>query len=187
MASRTLVLIVLAVGAGIAVLLVEPWNESGGSSNAGSAASASGFYPPVDSKAVGMTPEWREFADSVDRICATTFNAAIQSEARVDRFAALKGWSDERAEEVRLGVWNDQAVAILRLTEALGPPPERADLLSRWRDNVGRRLGFRNQARQAAGQGRWRLYRDNMNRIYPLKDRGDRIGQRFGLRICTSN
>jgi hypothetical protein len=86
-----------------------------------------------------------------------------------------------------LAVWNHRALTILRSTGALGKPPDPADLFSRWRANVARRAALRNQAAHAAGEGRWSAYRDFMNRIYPLKDRSDEIGQRFGLRICTSN
>ena len=108
-------------------------------------------------------------------------------EAQVDYVAAQRGWSKSRAEEVRLGVWNDQALTILGSTKALGRPPERPHLFSRWRSNVARRAALRAQAAEAVGQGRWGAYRDFMNRIYPLKDRSDAIGQSFGLRICTSN
>ena len=146
-----------------------------------------GYYPPAPSTAVGMTPEWREFAFQVDRICGESYNEAVATEAQVAQIGKLRGWNDRQAEEARLAVWNHQARTILRSTAALGAPPERPDLLSRWRSNVARRAALRNQAAEAAGQGRWGAYREFMNRIYPLKGRSDEIGQSFGLRICTSN
>src|SRR5436190_19697969 len=36
-----------------------------------------GYYPPAPSKAVGMTPAWRSYADTADRICAISLNHAI--------------------------------------------------------------------------------------------------------------
>lgn len=188
MAPRTFKQITVALVLVMLLLLVAPWKESGDSApDDATVATPAGFHPPAPSKAVGMTPQWREFADSVDRICATSYNAALGIEAQVKHVAAVRGWSDRRAEEARLKVWNDQALTILRSIEALGKPPERPDLFGRWRANVARRLALRNDAAQAASEGRWGAYRDRMNGINPLKDRSDAIGERFGLRICTSN
>ena len=174
---------------GALVLLAwAPWEREGDSPEAAlSGEVPPGHYPPAPSRAVGMTPEWREFADQVDRICATSYNQALVVEAQMEHTAAQRGWSDSRTEKAALDVWNDQALTILRSTKALGEPPERPDLLERWQLNVARRAAFRHSAADAVADGRWGEYRDFMNRIYPLKDRGNEIGQRFGLRICTSN
>jgi hypothetical protein len=188
MPSGPLTVIVLIAAAVSALLALGCGDESeGGLRNAEKTPQELGYYPPAPSTAVGMTPEWREFAFQVDRICGESYNDAVATEAQVDQIAEVRGWSDGQAEEAGLAVWNHQARTILRSTEALGAPPERPDLFSRWRSNVARRAALRNQAAEAAGQGRWGAYRDFMNRIYPLKDRSDEIGQSFGLRICTSN
>lgn len=188
MAPRTFKQVSGTLVAVLLLLLIAPWEHFGDSPPEDASVVASpGFYPPAPSTAVGMTPEWRASADSVDRICAVSYNQALGIEAQLERVAALRGWSDARLEKARLGVWNEQAMTILRSTEALGKPPKHADLFASWRTNVARRAGLRHQAAQAAGKGRWHAYRDFMNRIYPLKDRSDEIGQRFGLRICTSN
>jgi hypothetical protein len=151
------------------------------------AAVPGGFYPPAPSTAVGMTPEWREFADAVDRICATSYNEALVLEARVEQVAAARGWSDRRAQKLRHEAWVRQGLTIVRSTAALGEPPERPDLFTRWRANVARRAALQHQAAQRAGEGRWNKYRHTMNRVYPMKAQSDAIGQSFGLRICTSN
>lgn len=194
MAPRTFKQIAGTLAALILLVLISPWKEQDESAPADArvvevtpGAAPAGFYPPAPSKAVGMTPEWREFADAVDRICATSYNEALGIEAQVDHAAKARGWSDGRAEAARLGVWNNQASTILHSTDKLGQPPERPELFSRWRANVGQRAVLREQAAQAAARGRWGAYRGFINRIYPLKDRSDEIGQRFGLRICTSN
>ena len=177
--------------AGPLVALILLWlgafGEQSGDSASRTSQQPAGFYPPAPSKAVGMTPQWRAFADSVDRICATSYNRSLGIDAHLRQVASLRGWSERRLEQALLGVWNDQARTILRSTEALGEPPRRADLFARWRANVAKRAVLRRRAAQAVGQGHWPAYRAFMNRLSPLKDRSDEIGQRFGLRICTSN
>ena len=146
-----------------------------------------GYYPPAASTAVGMTPEWRKFADAVDRICGLTYNYTLAREARLRQAADRGGWSDARWETSRLRLWSTQGSLILKATARLGQPPAEAALFKRWRSNVALRRAVRNAAAdegEAGGTPRFYALLDRLNR---LKQQSDVIGQRFGLRICTSN
>jgi hypothetical protein len=146
-----------------------------------------GVYPPAESTAVGMTPEWRKFADAVDRICALSYNYTLAREARLEQRAKQEGWGDPKWEVERLRLWSTQGTLILQATAKLGPPPAEADLFKRWRANVAMRRAVRNAAADAGeGGGNPRFYA-LLDRLTRLKDQSDVIGQRFGLRICTSN
>jgi hypothetical protein len=146
-----------------------------------------GFYPPEDSTAVGMTPEWREFADQVDRICALSFNYMKRQQARIYAIGTSRGWTRERMESswVRWYAW--QGRTILKTTAKLGQPPERNDLFQDWRANVRQRAGLQAQAAAKAAEGDFAGEVAIRDRISGLKSDSDRLGQAFGLRICTSN
>jgi hypothetical protein len=188
------------VGALLAVITIiafAPWGDSSGSSSAElpprppdqshDQKAPPGYYPPAPSTAVGITPEWRRFADNVDRICAISFNYALAVDARTQQIARAQGWSDERWEAAVVWVWAQEDARILRATARLGPPPERPELFARWRANVARRAELFREASRAAAAGRFDLENHIHTRIHRLKVRSDRIGQHFGLRICTSN
>jgi hypothetical protein len=146
-----------------------------------------GYYQPAPSTAAGMTHEWAVYAASVDRICATSFNYALALVARTNQVAQAQGWSDARAESAVVRLWSQEDGRIHRATALLGPPPARPLLFSRWRANVARRTDLFAQASQAAAQGRFDREGRILERIHVLKGRSDKIGQHFGLRICTSN
>jgi hypothetical protein len=146
-----------------------------------------GYYPPAESTAMGMTPKWRKFADAVDRICALTYNYTLAREARLRRLAERGGWGDARWEAARLRLWSTQGTLILRATAQLGSPPAEPMLFKRWRANVATRRAVRNAAANAGEGGGTPQFYALLDRLNRLKDEGDRIGQRFGLRICTSN
>jgi hypothetical protein len=134
-----------------------------------------------------MTPKWREFADQADRICAVTYNEMMASMDQVEALGKRRGWSEERIEEAMMLISANQGLRIVYFTEKLGKPPERAERFYRWRAMVAKRAALRRRAAEAAGDGRWAEYNRLCDRNSLLKDRGDVIGQRFGLRICTSN
>jgi hypothetical protein len=204
-ASRAISIGIVATVLGIAVLLrISPGDSSEALSEAASSPESlahvatesdqtapdevpPGYYPPAESTAVGMTPEWRKFADAVDRICALSYNYTLVREARLRRVADRRGWSDPTWEVARLRLWSTQGTLILRATARLGKPPARPALFRRWRANVATRRAVRNATADAGvGGGNPRFYR-LLHKLDSLKDAGDRIGQRFGLRICTSN
>jgi hypothetical protein len=146
-----------------------------------------GTYPAAPSTAVGMTPEWRSFADTVDRICALSFNYALADQARTERLAEARGWSNPAAEAAVVRVWAREDLRIHKATARIGAPPERPDLFQRWRANVAVRTGLFFDAGRAASRGDFARESRILDHLDPLKAQADKIGQRFGLRICTSN
>ena len=187
-----------AVGVLLAAILLiglSPWSWVGGSNAQVSGPGSQyppdhvppGYYPPAPSKAVGMTPEWRSFAATVDRTCALSFNYAQALVARTNEKATLRGWSEPRAESAVVRLWAQEDARILRATARMGPPPERPVLFARWRANVRTRTGLFFDASRVAGRGDFEAESGILHRILRLKGKSDELGQRFGLRICTSN
>jgi hypothetical protein len=186
--------IVLVLVAAAGLLLLEPWGTSDRTEASPDEVLAStqfqrdqvaaqkGYYPPAPSTAGRMTPECQ-----VDRICGVTFNSMMASMGQAEAFGKRRGWDEERIEESTMRISANQGAQILYFTDKLGKPPERADLYNRWRAMVAERAALRNRAAEAAGDGRWDEYNRLCDRNDLLKDRGDVIGQSFGLRICTSN
>jgi hypothetical protein len=146
-----------------------------------------GAYPAAPSTAVGMTPVWRRFADTVDRICALSWNYALADEARTERRANSLGWSEPLAEAAVVRVWAREDLRIHKATTQIGKPPERPVLFQRWRNNVGARTGLFFDAASAASRGNFDQEGRILNKIDQLKQTSDKLGQRFGLQICTSN
>jgi hypothetical protein len=147
----------------------------------------SGYYPPAPSKAKNITPEWRDFADTVDRICALSFNYALADQARTQQVARARGWSGPEAEAAVVRIWAEQTSRIVKATARLGSPPARPALYQRWRANVGHRSDLFYSASAAAQRGDAQRESRILAQIHRLKGRSDKLGQRFGLRICTSN
>lgn len=146
-----------------------------------------GVYPPAPSKAEGMTPRWRAFADEVDRTCATNFN---YGQLRIDqlwREARVRGVSERKT---NVGAWELQAqaqTATYRGIRALGTPPAKPGLFARWRDNVGLRGRLMHRVSESLAAADLATADEISGRILRLKVTANRLGQRFGLRICTSN
>jgi hypothetical protein len=172
----------------IAVLLLAPWDESGGSaSSLDSSQVAPGAYPPAPSTAKGMTPEWRRFADTVDRTCAESWNYLLGVQSQIRRVAELRGWTHTRRSAAIWGATADEDDRILLTTAKMGAPPRRENLFARWRSNVAQRTSLFRQASRAASVGDFDRVAQICSEINRLKSRSDVLGQRFGLRICTSN
>jgi hypothetical protein len=146
-----------------------------------------GYYPPAPSKAVAMTPEWRSYADTVDRICALSFNYAIAQKFRFEKHAESAGWSDAATEAGVVRIWPNEDLRIHKATARIGAPPAQPVLFRAWRDNVATRTGLFFDASDAAGSGNFDQEGRILDRILRLKKKSDELGQRFGLRICTSN
>lgn len=146
-----------------------------------------GAYPPAPSKAEGMTPRWRAFADEVDRTCATNFN---YGQLRIDqlwREARVRGVSERKT---NVGAWELRAqaqTATYRGIRALGTPPAKPGLFARWRDNVGLRGRLMHRVGESLAAADLATADEISGRILRLKVTANRLGQRFGLRICTSN
>jgi hypothetical protein len=134
-----------------------------------------------------MTPEWRGFADTVDRICALSFNYAVAENARTEQRARAYGWSNPKAEAAVVRNWAEEDLRIHKATVQIGKPPARPALFQRWRANVAARTALFFDASAAAGRGQFDEESRILDQIARLKVKSDDLGQRFGLRICTSN
>jgi hypothetical protein len=167
---------------------VDPAAEYGRSQAArDQAAEDLGYYPAAPSKAGPMSPEWQSFAASVDGVCSVTYIYGLRQEARLLAKAQLKNWPAPQREAAVLDVWSDQGRRILTAARKLGPAPERDRLFHRWQANVAQRVSIRVAASEAYRAGDVRSARELCAQLGPLKEQADRIGQRFGLRVCTSN
>jgi hypothetical protein len=113
--------------------------------------------PPAPSKAVGMTPEWRNFADTVDRICALTNNYMRSQEARSWHEAQVRGWSREQAIAPDWRLLAAQGTQILQGTARLRKPPAAAALLRHWRASVALRRDLKLRAAAASSGGDWKV------------------------------
>jgi hypothetical protein len=187
MRGKLLGIVVGVIGGLAALALLAGWGTSGPGTTGHSASTPPGFYPPAPSTAVGMTTEWRSFADSVDRICAVSFNYAMSLEAQTKQVARAGHWSDARAESAVVSLYGDEDARIGLATDKLGPPPEKPGLFARWRANVARRTALFYRASAVAGKGRFGAEGRIFDEIDRLKTASDKLGQRFGLQICTSN
>jgi hypothetical protein len=146
-----------------------------------------GGYAPAPSYARGMTPEWHEFAGMVDRACAVSWNFMLAQRARAQKAAYEHLWTAEHASATVWKLNSSEDARILRATAILGQPPREQALFASWRANVATRTGLFRRASRAAAAGRFDLVQRICARITRLKAEADELGQRFGLRICTSN
>jgi uncharacterized RDD family membrane protein YckC len=144
-------------------------------------------YPPADSLAGEMTPAWRAFAYEVDRACATNFNDGQRELAALDAQVETHGMSTNQAEAAYRFIQAEHQQRTYDAIAALGQPPAKPRLFSRWLANVGRRAELMRQTGRAWLQGDRRLTQVRSLRIIALKIDADWLGQHFGLRICTSN
>ncbi len=143
--------------------------------------------PPARSTAGPMTAAWQAFAAHVDQICAIDYNEGLRTEEAVEAEADSKHWSDDRAEAaIRYG-WAKWQQQTARLVANLGTPPERGGLLARWRANVAARSRLYRAAGDAWMHGEGARADSIWARMLDLKKKADVWGQRFGLRVCTSN
>lgn len=144
-------------------------------------------YPPAESFAGEMTPEWREFAGQVDRACATNFNAGEGQLAELEEQVDDHGLSENEAEAAYRFIQAEHQQETYEDILALGDPPAKPELFQRWLSNVGRRAELMRKTGEAWADGDRRLTRVRSLKITALKIDADWLGQRFGLRICTSN
>jgi uncharacterized RDD family membrane protein YckC len=148
---------------------------------------ATQHYPPAPSLAGDMSEEWSEFARSVDEACASNFNEGQQQIGLVYQAGEAEAW-DERTVESR--AWHAQAVAQRAMhseIRELGPPPAEGRLFERWLANVEKRATLMERVSESRARDDTRAVTADVLRIDGLKIEANRLGQRFGLRICTSN
>ena len=151
------------------------------------AAEQLGYYPPAPSRAGAMTSEWQQFAAAIDRTCAMTYNDAMMQQAQVRQLSRLRNWGRAKVLAAEDAIWSRQGPQIQLAARKLGGPPQKAGLFDRWIANVMTRSALFRQASQAAARGDFGRELEICNRINRLKLASDRLGQRFGLQICTSN
>jgi hypothetical protein len=171
-----------APGAGVQIS-----NDEFKSDNYPSGETSPGAYPAAPSFAKGMTPEWHRYAAMVDRVCALSWNYMQVVKARAARQAYRERWTQNRAVAAEWRFTSDEDARILQATHALGVPPAEQALFASWQANVETRSDLFERASQAAANGNFKLVRRICRRITRLKTQADALGQRFGLRICTSN
>ncbi len=182
LATANAALAVAAPGAGVQIS-----DQELSSDDYPSDETAPGAYPAAPSFAKQMTPEWHKYAAMVDRICALSWNYMRAVQARAARHAFAARWTQTRAAAASWQFDSDEDARIHEATSVLGQPPAQQSLFAAWRANVARRSALFQRASQAAAAGNFALVQRICRRITRLKAQADEFGQRFGLRICTSN
>jgi hypothetical protein len=151
------------------------------------AARSSGYIPPAPSHAGPMTPEWKAFAERVDYTCASVFNASNAARVRADQRAARQGVPGYKRSSIGWSYMADAQEREYRTVKAMGDPPAMAALFHRWLRNAGERARLMRTMSEAWANQDGALSSRTDARLGRLKTKADRLGQRFGLRICTSN
>jgi hypothetical protein len=146
-----------------------------------------GFLPPARSTAGPMSADWEEFAQQVDQACAITYNHSLGLEAQIEAVGTRRGWSNDRIEAMLHYNWARNEAELHRIVSGLGQPPARPALLARWNANVAHRGRLFRDEGDAWMRGEPSRANAIAPRKFALKDEADRLGKRFGLRICTSN
>jgi hypothetical protein len=144
-------------------------------------------YAPAESLAGPMTPEWRDFADEVDHVCARNLNATQSDVDGVRDQSDDEGWSGATTSSAE---WHVQAVhqaETQREVLALGRPPAQPELFQEWATSVGRRAQLMEDVSQAWGREDRNVAEVGRLRLEGMKIDANWVGQHFGLRICTSN
>ena len=151
--------------------------------NATSTARGSVHYDPVPSTAGEVSPARRRFIARADQTCVRTYNRGRADEAAYARRVALR--PDARELVTRFYVrWHTGQYRALR---ALGKPPEARLAYRRWLDNLGARVRLEARYAPLMRAGRAAEAQATLEQVNGLKARGNMLGQRFGLRLCTSN
>jgi len=146
-----------------------------------------GGYEPADSLAGEMSPEWEDFAERVDRACASNFNDGQRDLAEMQEAAEEEGWSEALVESEYRFIQAQHQQATHDEIASLGEPPEHPELFYPWLENVGRRAELMRSAGQGWAEGDRRRSLVASQRILAAKIDADWLGLHFGLRICTSN
>ena len=140
------------------------------------------YYPQVPSLAGSISQARRRFIRRTDNACAGTFGAA-----RAYYEATVRAAGNPASELAAYSAYVDAHAAQLRTLGALGAPPDGVRLHARWLDNMRARIRLEREVLRLAAAGDAARVRAAHSRIARLKLLGNELGQRFGLRICTSN
>jgi hypothetical protein len=150
-------------------------------------ARAAGEVPPAPSHAGSMTSDWKTFAVSVDETCASVFNASNAASAMADQKAARRGVPGYKRDSMRWAYTANAMEREYRVVKAMGDPPAKAGLFHRWLRIAGERARLMRTMTTASANRDGALESRTYTRITQLKKKANQLGQRFGLRICTSN
>jgi hypothetical protein len=140
------------------------------------------YYPKVPSLAGQVSAERSAFIEATDATCERTFRAMREAGEGI---VAVLG--DPARELAAYDRYVDAHEAQLRSLERLGEPPDGARLHSRWIENLRTRIRLERAQVRAGAAGEFDRARATFARIGRLMVRGNELGQRFGLRVCTSN
>lgn len=144
-------------------------------------------YEPTDSLAGEMSPEWEDFAERVDRACASNFNAGQGELGEMQEEAESEGWSEKAVESEYRFIQAQHQQATHDEIASVGEPPEHPEIFYPWLKNVGYRAELMRRAGQAWAEGDRRRSLVASQQILAAKIDADWLGLHFGLRICTSN
>jgi hypothetical protein len=91
--------------------------------------------------------EFDEYARDVDEICVESFQRGIEGEEKAEAIGEGMGWGGPKIEAEIRYAWADALVGQYRMIAALGPAPDKAQLVDRWartsleRARLYRRIG----------------------------------------------
>ena len=140
-------------------------------------------FAAVPSLADEASPARRRFIARADRICVGKYNRGHARQAAYARRVA--GLPDARERVTSFYVrWHTGQYRALR---ALGRPPEARLAYRRWLDNFGTRVRLEARYVPLMRAGRAAEAQALTAAVGTLKTRGNLLGQRFGLQLCTSN
>jgi len=177
-----LALVVLLVAASAAVVLAR-LGILGADGGVAAVPPGPAYYPAVPSLAGDVSPARRRFIRRVDGTCVRTYNDGQAAQAAYAQRVA--GRADAQALVTRFYVrWH---TGQYRAVRTLGEPSEARLAYRRWLDNMGERVRLEARYAPLMRAGRAAEAQAVAQQVSTLKARGDVLGQRFGLRLCTSN
>ena len=142
-----------------------------------------GSIPPAPSLAGKISSARQHFIERVDSTCARTYNAGHARQARyADKVARRPD-----ANVLVTAFYVDWHTDEYRALKALGDPPEAKAAYTAWLANFGERVRLETGYVPLLRAGRTADVQALEQRVLTLKAEGNRLGQRFGLRICSSN
>jgi hypothetical protein len=139
------------------------------------------YYPKVPSLAGDVSSGRNAFLKAADDTCARTFTAMRSAGEGI---VAVLG--DPAKELAAYDRYVDAHEAQLTALERLGRPPDGLRLHARWIGNLRTRIRLERAQLRAGAAGEYDRARAMFARIGRLMVTGNGIGQRFGLRVCTS-
>ena len=149
-------------------------------------AEAPEIAPLGPSHAGPMTPEWKQFAQRVDYACSYAYNTTAPQRLAADRQAAQENVPRYQRDAVWWGYIAKQQEIEYRAVKAMGEPPARRALFDRWVANLAVRTRLFKVASQASAARDYRKRSQVLSRGDVLKSEADRLGSRFGLRVCST-